>query len=238
MLRKGHILAISVVTISLVTVLSIDAQNDIDSMSVNELLKQGQELLDQGNHEESMLYFEKAMKIDPNERSIFNNIGVSLQSYGRYEEALLWLDKALEINPNDSSAWSNKANTLFQLERYEEAIVFFDKTFEARPDDLSVNNMNKYGLSLLALGKYDEAIVWFDKVLEKDPNYEPAKINKELAQNPILGFLVNWSDLIFQLALVGIILGGSYLVNRIRKHRKRFSTPSTRGILPKGFENS
>ena len=73
-------------------------------MNVEELLKNGKSLLDSGNYEKALSFFEQALLIKPNDAEIWNFKGVALRSLGRYDEAIECFNKSLEIDPKDKTA--------------------------------------------------------------------------------------------------------------------------------------
>lgn len=72
----------------------------------------GNESAKQGNNEDALIAYDKALEIDPNHTSAWNNKGIVLARLKRYEEAIACYDKAIETDPKYANAWYNKANTL------------------------------------------------------------------------------------------------------------------------------
>ena len=52
----------------------------------------------QGNHQFAIKYYEKTLKLCPNDASILSNFGTSLSELGRNNEALKVFQKALKID--------------------------------------------------------------------------------------------------------------------------------------------
>lgn len=61
----------------------------------------GQKLLEEGNFEEALAFFEQALLKNPNDPDLLNSKGVALRSLGRYDEAIECFNKSLEIDPRD-----------------------------------------------------------------------------------------------------------------------------------------
>jgi tetratricopeptide (TPR) repeat protein len=57
-----------------------------------------------GKYEEAIECFDKALDIDQNDASIWDNKGFVLGSLGRREEAIECFDKAVKIDPNMTDA--------------------------------------------------------------------------------------------------------------------------------------
>ena len=60
----------------------------------------GLALYNLGKYEEAIEWYDKVLKIDPNDVNALNNKGLALNNLGKYQEAIEWYDKALEIDPN------------------------------------------------------------------------------------------------------------------------------------------
>jgi len=65
-----------------------------------------------GNNEDALIAYEKALEIDPKHISAWNNKGIVLSRLERFEEAIVCYDKAIEIDSQYTNAWYNKANAL------------------------------------------------------------------------------------------------------------------------------
>ncbi len=68
------------------------------------LVNNGKDLLDKGNFEEALSFFEQALLLNQNDPELWNYKGVALRSMGRYEEALECFNRSLEIDPRDNTA--------------------------------------------------------------------------------------------------------------------------------------
>ena len=79
-------------------------QNQIIGMKIDELVKKGKALLNEGKFEDALSYFEQALTLDQGNADLWNHKGVALRSLGRYQEALECFNKSLEIEPRDKEA--------------------------------------------------------------------------------------------------------------------------------------
>ena len=68
-----------------------------------------------GNDTGAILYYKKALIIDPNNIDTLDNVGMALNNLGNYTGAIEYYNRALEINPNDEAALYNKGNALDHL---------------------------------------------------------------------------------------------------------------------------
>jgi len=71
---------------------------------IEDLVKKGKILLENGNFEQSLEFFEQALLLDQTDPELWNNKGVALRSIGRYDEALECFNKSLKIDPRDKTA--------------------------------------------------------------------------------------------------------------------------------------
>lgn len=68
---------------------------------ISELVKMGQQNIENGNYDEALSFFEQALIIDPEDPDLWNLKGTALRSMGRYEEAIESFNKSLEIEPRN-----------------------------------------------------------------------------------------------------------------------------------------
>jgi Flp pilus assembly protein TadD len=67
----------------------------------------GAEFLNQGNNDEAMRYFRRALYLDPQAGHIWGNLGTLLRRFGRQQDAETAYRQALTLNINDQVAISN-----------------------------------------------------------------------------------------------------------------------------------
>lgn len=144
--------------------------------SEKDLVNRGNFLLDRGEYEEAITFYEKALSINSQNVVALTNKGTALDQLGKYEEAVKCFDKVLEINPKDEEALNNKGSSLIKLNRYEEAVKYFDKVLAINPYNF-VTHYNK-GIALGKLGKYEEAIKSYDETIKIVPDYAIAIYSK------------------------------------------------------------
>lgn len=133
-------------------------------------------LVFQGNYEEAIKVYDKAIENNSQNSEAWYNKGLCLAELGNYEEAIKAFDKAIEITPQNTDALDNKGYYLECLGNYEEAIKAFDKAIE-------INSQNSYawcnkGLCLGYLGNYEEAVKAFDKAIDINSQDSKAWYNK------------------------------------------------------------
>jgi tetratricopeptide (TPR) repeat protein len=72
----------------------------------------GNERAKNGDNDDALIAYDKALELDPNHVSAWNNKGIILSRLKRFEEAIICYDKAIEIDPKYTNAWYNKANAM------------------------------------------------------------------------------------------------------------------------------
>ncbi|MFB0561918.1 MAG: tetratricopeptide repeat protein [Candidatus Lokiarchaeia archaeon] len=141
-----------------------------------EYVIKGNSLVERGEFEEAIKYYDKALEIDPQDIVAMANKGTALDQLGRYKEAIECFDKVLEINPKDVEALNNKGSSLIRLGKYDEALKHFDDALTISPLNF-ITHYNK-GIALGKLGKFEEAISSYDEALKIFPEYAIAIYSK------------------------------------------------------------
>ena len=72
--------------------------------SIDELVKMGKKQLEDGQYDDALNLFQKAILLNQNDPDIWNLKGIALRSLGRYNEAIECFNKSLEIDPRDKNA--------------------------------------------------------------------------------------------------------------------------------------
>jgi serine/threonine protein kinase/tetratricopeptide (TPR) repeat protein len=139
-------------------------------------------------------YYDKALKINPDDADIWNNKGVALDKLSKHSEAIECYDKALKINPDDADIWNNKGVAFDDLSKHSEAIECYNKALKINPDDADI--WNDKGVALDKLSKHSEAIECYDKALKINPDNDYARYNKLCTKGKILSKLKKYSEAI------------------------------------------
>jgi len=72
--------------------------------SIDELIKMGKKQLEDGQYDDALNLFQKAILLNRNDPDLWNLKGIALRSLGRYNEAIECSNKSLEIDPRDKNA--------------------------------------------------------------------------------------------------------------------------------------
>ncbi|MGC1402893.1 MAG: YcaO-like family protein [Thermodesulfobacteriota bacterium] len=133
-----------------------------------------------GQPEEAMGYFEKALQLNPRNidlSSIYCHLGVCLKDLERYEQAIEFLDRAKTCNADQKEIYNVLGFCYFKLKEHHKAIEAFEKAIEIDPGS-GIDYAN-IGSNLRELGFYSEAIKLYQMALELDPTIEFARDNIE-----------------------------------------------------------
>ena len=72
--------------------------------SIDELIKMGKKQLEDGQYDDALNLFQKAILLNRNDPDLWNLKEIALRSLGRYNEAIECFNKSLEIDPRDKNA--------------------------------------------------------------------------------------------------------------------------------------
>lgn len=140
---------------------------------------EGMRLMHQGQYDQAIASFDKALNIQPELIKAIVNKGIAYNILGDYDLAIETLDSALELDPNESSALGEKGLVYTNMGNHEQAISFYDKALLIDPEDKFA--LNNKALSLIELGKDEEALITVNKGLEIAPNDTTLLYHKAVA---------------------------------------------------------
>lgn len=95
--------------------------------------KKGNKEAEKDNTQEAINLYKKALKIDPNFTSAWNNLGLSYKKLENYDEAIGAYEKSLEKDPNGIMPLQNMAIAYKDKKDYKKALKTYEKL--ARLDD-------------------------------------------------------------------------------------------------------
>lgn len=76
-----------------------------------------------GKHEEALVKFDQAIKLNPQDNVAWHRKGIELNALGKYSEAMECFEKAIHINPRDKFAWNHRALSLCKMGNHGDAIM-------------------------------------------------------------------------------------------------------------------
>ena len=72
--------------------------------SIDELIKMGKKQLEDGQYDDALNLFQKAILLNQNDPDLWNLKGIALRSLGRYDEAIECFNRSLKIDPRDKNS--------------------------------------------------------------------------------------------------------------------------------------
>ncbi len=132
-----------------------------------------------GMLDEAISETNKALNIDPNYASTYNDRGIAYIFKGQFDRAVADFNKALEIDPGFALAYLNRGLTYSNKGQYEKAVADFSKAIELKPGDALV--YTNRGIAYYHKGEYDKA--WEDVRKAQNLEYQVSP-----------GFLKNLSE--------------------------------------------
>jgi Flp pilus assembly protein TadD len=137
----------------------------------------GDALMRLNRPDEAMIYFGKAIAINPKYDAPLNNYGACLGKKGDYINAASYYSRAITINPEYAVAYANLGWNQYQRGYPDEAKKLLAKAIELDPDNDDGEAHNKLGAILVAQGNREEAIRHFRIAVEKKPNNVLARMS-------------------------------------------------------------
>lgn len=155
------------------------------SISTSKLLEKGVQNLKEEDNEIAILYFNEALKREPDNVKALVDKGIAIARTGSLDEAKFIFDQAIKLggkkNNLDYRAVINAGIAVSIYGNQTDAIHYFD-TVLANADKVDENTLyaayvNK-GIAYFEQQKYEEAIEMYDKALEINPGRLGAIVNK------------------------------------------------------------
>jgi tetratricopeptide (TPR) repeat protein len=94
----------------------------------------GTELVQEGQIDEAIVQYQKAVELNPNYVEAQNNLGGALAQKGRLDEAILHCQQALTLDPHLADAHNNLGIALAQKGELAASIAQFQQALQLQPD--------------------------------------------------------------------------------------------------------
>ncbi len=136
-------------------------------------ISRGRERWTDEEWEESIVDFNCALQINPqNMRALFSR-GYAYAELREYTSAEADYNVVLANNPNDSAALNNRGNIYSSRGEYERALADYDRSIELRNDEKFIPYYNR-GSVYLELGDYERALSDLNESLALNSGYDQA----------------------------------------------------------------
>ncbi|MFB6456690.1 tetratricopeptide repeat protein [Chitinophaga sp. Hz27] len=108
---------------------------EFDSTDVTSMVAMGSVLRKLGKNNEATYYYEKAVRLAPNEILTVGDLGFHLMSLGDYKGAIKQYIKVLEIDPNNAIAYNNMGHAKYQLKDLKSALQDIQRSLSLDPEN-------------------------------------------------------------------------------------------------------
>gem|GEM_PF-352562 len=135
-------------------------------IKIQKLTNLGIEFSRNGQNEEALEAYKKALELSPKYVTAQYGLGNTLSELGRTEEAVVAYKKAMELNPVDVNIRSALVNVLLDIGRKEEAVEVCKGAIENHLENFDI--LRTIGENLLDLKRYEEAVDIYKKALSYD----------------------------------------------------------------------
>jgi serine/threonine-protein kinase len=109
------------------SVVKVAASSNETTETLNSILTHARELSDKRNYSDALIEYNKAIQIDPNQGTLYQNRATMRFEMSDYENALADSDKAIALGINQWQTWGLRAALLYGMKRDDEYRAALDK---------------------------------------------------------------------------------------------------------------
>jgi len=120
-----------------------------------------------GNLEEAILYYKRALDINADYHIACNNLGNAYRRRGDAEKAIRFYQRAVELEPRNASYHYNLGLTYFDVGDYENALIALRKAVVFDPEDAEAQL--DLGETYYIMGERNKALEHFEIFLSLRP---------------------------------------------------------------------
>ena len=132
-------------------------------------------LVEQGQSDEALAHFKRAVEIEPGYAKAQYNLGAALREKGQVDEAIVHLQGAVDIQPHYVEAHNSLARALGQKGEWDGAKEHLERSLEIDPAQAEAHN--NLANVLWQKGRLREAAAEYEKALALHPDYAAAHFN-------------------------------------------------------------
>lgn len=149
---------------------------DIPAGTAEDYYNRGNQYKDQGNLEQAIYDYSKAIKVNSKHAKAYYNRANSYVKQGKLSQAIEDYQKAVEINPQYTEAYYNMGNTYEKQGNLPQAIASYSRALETNPKYSAAycNRGNVYQ----AQGNLQQALDDYNKAIEINPNFAGVYSNR------------------------------------------------------------
>jgi len=134
------------------------------------LIKEGNELFEQGRYDEAMDRFQQVVNSAPEYYRYYVNLGNCYREKGDYQKAIENYMKVLEQEPDQTAALMNTGECYVLMDKMNEGISYFEKVIAQNPTDPVI--FYNLGETYAMAGKHEKALESYQKAAELKPEWE------------------------------------------------------------------
>jgi len=116
----------------------------------------------------AVVFYERALKIHPNDIHVRNRLAMCLQRSGRFRDADKEYDRALAIDPRYAEAWNNKGTLAHSRDDFRTAVRYYKKAIAINPD-LAPAYKN-LGTAYFCLKRFEDGFEAYQAAYRLDPS--------------------------------------------------------------------
>ncbi|NIY74727.1 tetratricopeptide repeat protein [Thalassospira sp. HF15] len=158
---------------------------------ISDLFQRGLAAHQAGQIDDAIRLYSTALRQNPNQPDVWNNLGVALRRSKKFDAALIAYRRAADIRPQNAGMWSNMGNCLREMMRFDEALVAHNKALEL--DDTIKSHTFNAGLVYRDMNRFEEALDYFERALTIDPDYVDANWDRALAHLALGNYGEGWA---------------------------------------------
>ena len=144
------------------------APRNIKSMTLDELIKAGDERRGLRDFPEAIRYFQEALRREKKDETIYNKIGIAYMFDGDADSAKHAFNRAVKLKPDYTNALNNLGVINFNQKRFKSAEKQFRKIVELEETRASFHV--NLGVVLFNQRKYEAAMNSYARAFELDPD--------------------------------------------------------------------
>ncbi len=129
-----------------------------------------------GNFESALTYYERALRMQPDNPDALNLAGVVLQQLGHPQQALTKLRQAARLRRNDAAILANLGQVCAALAQHREAEDAYRKA--SRIDPRQPDHQMGLANALAQQGRYAEAETLFERLTQRHPQHPALWFNR------------------------------------------------------------
>ncbi|MBI2136362.1 tetratricopeptide repeat protein [Candidatus Woesearchaeota archaeon] len=134
-----------------------------------------------GDLEGALVYFNQAIKLNPNDANAYNNRGNAKRKKGDLEGALEDYDTAIKLNPNEVNAYYNRGIVKSEKGDLEGARADYDQAIKLNPND--ANAYNNRGYAKYKKGDLEGTLADYDQAIKLNPNHANVYYNRGIVKS-------------------------------------------------------